>query len=52
LKKRTKKPFLSAARTDLACRVNQKSKSFLVLFFKKELLSCLPLPEGACPGVI
>jgi len=41
-KKGTKKLFLSAARSDLACRVNQQSKSFLVLFFKKELLSYWP----------
>jgi len=47
LKKRTKKLFLSTVRTDLACRANQQSKGFLVLFFKKELLSCRPLPEGA-----
>jgi len=47
LKKRTKKLFLSTVRTNVARRVNQQSKSFLVLFFKKELLSCWPLPEGA-----
>jgi hypothetical protein len=47
LKKRTKKLFLSTVRTNFACRVNQQSKSFLVLFFKKELFSCSPLPLGA-----
>jgi len=39
LKKRTKKLLLSSSRTDLAGRVKQTSKSFLVPFFKKELLS-------------
>jgi hypothetical protein len=42
LKKRTKKLLLSVARVDLAFRVNQQSKSFLVRFFKKELPSCWP----------
>jgi hypothetical protein len=46
LKKRTKKLFLFSVRTDLTCRVNQQIKSFLVLFFKKELLPCWPSPEG------
>ena len=40
LKKRTKKLLLSLVRADRACRVNQQDKSFLVLFFKKELLPC------------
>jgi hypothetical protein len=35
LRKSTKELFLSAVRTDPAYRVNQQSKSFLVLFFKK-----------------
>jgi hypothetical protein len=39
LKKRTKKLLLTSVRPDRAGRVNQTSKSFLVLFFKKELLS-------------
>ena len=34
-------------RIDRAGHVNQQSKSFLVLFFKKELLSFWPLPETA-----
>jgi hypothetical protein len=38
LKKRTKKLLLLGMRTDRTGRVNQHSKSFLVLFFKKELL--------------
>jgi hypothetical protein len=38
LKKRTKKLLLASMRTDRALRVNQQNKSFLVLFFKKELL--------------
>jgi len=46
LKKRTKKLFLSTVRTGLACRVNQQNKSFLVLFFKKELLSCCLCPKA------
>jgi len=45
--KRTKKLLFSRLRNNVACRVKQQSKSFLVLFFKKELLSCSPLPEGA-----
>ena len=45
LKKRTKKLLLAAVRGDLACRAHQQSKGFLVLFFKKELLSCWPLLE-------
>jgi hypothetical protein len=49
LKKRTKKLLLSTVRTNVACRVNQHSKSFLVLFFKTELLSYSPLPE--CAGL-
>jgi hypothetical protein len=39
-KKNQKKLLLPALRTDPACRASQQSKSFLVLFFKKELLSC------------
>jgi hypothetical protein len=39
LKKRTKKLLLSSVRGGRADRVNQYSKSFLVLFFKKELLA-------------
>jgi hypothetical protein len=38
LKKRTKKLLLLGMHTDRAGRVNQQNKSFLVLFFKKELL--------------
>jgi hypothetical protein len=44
LNKRTKKLLLSSIRGGRADRVNQHSKSFLVLFFKKELLPLLPLP--------
>jgi hypothetical protein len=40
LKKSTKKLLFSSLRTGRIGRVNQWSKSFLVLFFKKELLSC------------
>jgi len=47
LKKRTKKLLLSAVRIGLDFRINQQSKSFLVLFFKKELLSCWLLLEVA-----
>jgi hypothetical protein len=39
LKKRTKKLLLYSVRSSRIGRVNQASKSFLVLFFKKELLS-------------
>jgi len=46
LKKRTKKLLLASVRIELAGRVHQHSKSFLVLFFKKELLSCWPLRES------
>jgi hypothetical protein len=38
LKKRTKKLLFDSVRTDRIARVNQQNKSFLVLFFKKELL--------------
>jgi hypothetical protein len=38
LKKRTKKLLLSSRRASPINRVNQQGKSFLVLFFKKELL--------------
>jgi hypothetical protein len=38
LKKRTKKLLLSSVRGGRSDRVDQHSKSFLVLFFKKELL--------------
>jgi hypothetical protein len=47
LKKRTKKLLLSSVRGRHAHRVNQQSKSFLVLFFKKELLPLWPLPGVA-----
>jgi hypothetical protein len=40
LKKRTKKLLFSSVRTDRISRVSHWIKSFLVLFFKKELLSC------------
>jgi hypothetical protein len=40
LKKRTKKLLFSSVSTGRIRRANQWSKSFLVLFFKKELLSC------------
>ncbi len=40
LKKSTKKLLFSSVRTGRIRRANQWSKSFLVLFFKKELLSC------------
>jgi hypothetical protein len=38
LKKRTKKLLFLGMRTDRSCRVNQTTKGFLVIFFKKELL--------------
>jgi len=38
LKKRNKNLLLLGIRTDRSGRVNQQNKSFLVLFFKKELL--------------
>jgi hypothetical protein len=41
LKKRTKKLLILSVRVDRSWRVNQESKSFLVLFFKKELLPSL-----------
>ena len=40
LKKRTKKLLFIAAR---ACRVHLRNKSFLFLFFKKEILPCFAL---------
>jgi hypothetical protein len=40
LKKRTKKLLFCSVSTGRIRRANQWSKSFLVLFFKKELLSC------------
>jgi hypothetical protein len=48
LKKRTKKLFLVGAQT-LACDTLQTGNGFLVLFFKKELLPCLPsrIPQFA-----
>jgi hypothetical protein len=45
LKKRTKKLLPASVRVDRAWRANQQSKSFLVLLFKKELLSCYPLAD-------
>ncbi len=44
LKKRTKKLLLSSVRGGRSDRVNQHTKSFLVLFFKKELLPAWPSP--------
>jgi hypothetical protein len=46
LKKRTKKLLHLAGGTHAECRaglLEATDKSFLVLFFKKELLSCLPI---------
>jgi hypothetical protein len=40
LKKRTKKLLFVSVRVNRCGRVKQASKSFLVLFFKKELLPC------------
>jgi hypothetical protein len=40
LKKRTKKLLLASMRADRIGRINQESKSFLFLFFKKEILPC------------
>jgi hypothetical protein len=40
LKKRTKKLLLALLRAGVIWRVNQRRKSFLFLFFKKEILSC------------
>jgi hypothetical protein len=42
LKKRTKKLLLDLVSAFRVGRVNQTNKSFLVLFFKKELLPSLP----------
>jgi hypothetical protein len=42
LKKRNKKLLLASVRAGRNDRVNQTSKSFLFLFFKKEILPCLP----------
>jgi hypothetical protein len=42
LKKRTKKLLFLGVRTDRIGRLNQQSKSFLVLFFKKQLPAFLP----------
>jgi photosystem II stability/assembly factor-like uncharacterized protein len=56
LKKRTKKLLLASVRAGLNDRVNQTIKSFLFLFFKKEILPCFacaficaaaPLPPAA-----
>jgi hypothetical protein len=43
LKKRTKKLLRDLVRAGRIRRVNQPDKSFLVLFFKKELLPCFPV---------
>jgi hypothetical protein len=40
LKKRTKKLLLDQLLLDRAYRASQHNKSLLVLFFRKELLSC------------
>jgi hypothetical protein len=47
LKKRTKKLLLSTVSIDLAWRITQQNKSFLVLFFKKKLRPWLVLLENA-----
>jgi hypothetical protein len=46
LKKRTKKLLLSSKRASRGQYVTQQSKSFLFLFFKKELLPCFAAPVG------
>jgi hypothetical protein len=43
LKKRTKKLLLASVSVDRFSRINQESKSFLFLFFKKEILPCFAL---------
>jgi hypothetical protein len=43
--KRTKKLLLCLVRTDQIGRVNQRNKSFLMLFFKKERLAYLRRPS-------
>jgi hypothetical protein len=40
LKKRTKKLLFVSVRALRTSRINQESKSFLFLFFKKEILPC------------
>jgi hypothetical protein len=40
LKKRTKKLLPVSVRASLIGRANQQNKSFLFLFFKKEILPC------------
>jgi hypothetical protein len=54
LKKRTKKLLLCSVRASRIMRVNQGNKSFLVLFFKKELLlflaSCEKVAGSGEPG--
>jgi hypothetical protein len=40
LKKRTKKLFVPQGRATRIGRVSQENKSFLFLFFKKEILPC------------
>jgi hypothetical protein len=55
LKKSTKKLLFASRRAGRIGRVNQCSKSFLVLFFKKELLPCfayvsVPSERGCTPS--
>jgi hypothetical protein len=54
LKKRSKKLLLLKQDVGVnpraACGPRQRNKSFLVLFFKKELLPCLPSPDY--PGTL
>jgi hypothetical protein len=52
LKKRTKKLLLDLVRVDRGLRVNQSSKSFLVLFFKKELLPAFFTVSASCAQAI
>jgi hypothetical protein len=47
LKKRTKKLLLSSGRASRTNRVNQTSKSFLFLFFKKEILPFFSIGRSA-----
>jgi hypothetical protein len=49
LKKRTKKLLFVSERVHRIGRVNQQNKSFLFLFFKKEILASLPMTQPRRP---
>jgi hypothetical protein len=51
LKERTKELLFVSVRAERDWRVNQASKSLLVLFFRKELLPCFT-PPPSTPAAI